>query len=340
MMSAKVLVTGAAGLVGANLIRALLAQGREVRALVHADSRALAGFEVETIPVDVRDKAALERVMGGVEVVYHLAGAISLAMNSGLKMEAVNVLGTRNVVAACLQHGVRRLVHFSSIQTLYQEPLDQPVDEPRPLIDEGRSAAALRQIPPYDLSKARGEREVQAGVAHGLDAVILQPTAIIGPYDFKPSYLGEALILLAQGKIPALVQGGFDWVDARDVVAGALRAERASPPGGRYILGGHWHTVRQVAELAASVTGRAAPLLTVPFWLADAFAPLMHLLGRLNGSPPIYTRVTLRALHSNPQVSHARAAHDLGYAARPLSETVHDTLHWFQENGYLVDKRL
>jgi dihydroflavonol-4-reductase len=340
MMSSKVLVTGAAGLVGANLVRLLLGQGREVRAIIHSDRRGLAGLDVETIQADVRDLTTLERAMAGVEVVYHLAGAISLAMDSGPEMEAVNVLGTQNVVEACLSRGVRRLVHFSSIHALCQEPLNQPVDETRPFVDVQCSETSLKQIPPYDRSKARGEREVQAGMARGLEAVILQPTAMLGPFDFKPSHQGQALIQLAQGRLPALVQGGFDWVDVRDVVAGALCAEQVAPPGRSYLLSGHWHTVRQVADLAASVTGRSAPLITVPLGLAEAFAPLMVLLGRFNGIHPIYTRVTLRALRSNRQVSHDRAASELGYTVRPLAETVGDTLTWFQENGYLENKPL
>lgn len=339
MTSAKVLVTGASGLVGASLVRALLAQGRQVRALVHADRRALAGLDMEIAQADVRDLQALERAMAGVEVVYHLAGAISLMEDPGPEVEAVNVLGPRNVVTACLRRGVRRLVHFSSIEALCQEPFSQPVDESRPLVDEGCSPAEKRTIPTYIRSKALGEREVQAGIAQGLQVVILYPTAILGPYDFKPSHQGQALILLARGKIPALVRGGFDWVDVRDVAAGAMRAEQDAPAGSRYLLGGHWHTVRQVAELVAAVTGRGAPVFTVPLGLADAFAPLMLLLGRFNGGRPIYTRVTLNALRSNSHVSHERASRELGYTARPLAETVEDTLHWFQENGYLAKKR-
>jgi dihydroflavonol-4-reductase len=337
-MSAKCLVTGASGLVGANLVRALLEQGREVRALVHADSRALSGLAIESVPADVCDLEAIKKAMVGVEVVYHLAGSISLTMDSAPEMAAVNALGTRNVVEACLQGGVRRLVHFSSIHALRQDPLDQPLDESRPFVDADRSAAALLQIPPYDRSKAQGEREVLAGIARGLNAVILQPTAILGPYDFKPSYLGQALIQLARGKIPALVPGGFDWVDVRDVVAGALRVEQAASAETRYLLSGHWHTVREVAELSGSFTGQTAPFFTVPLWLAGAFAPLMLLLARFNHNPPIYTRVTLRALRSNRQISQARARRDLGYTSRPLTETVRDTLAWFQENGYLTRK--
>ena len=325
------LVTGASGLVGANLIRALLAQGREVRALVHADRRALEGQDVEPFPADVRDLASLDQAMDGVDVVYHLAAMVSVAADAGPAMEAVNVLGTRNVVTACLNSSVRRLMHFSSIEALRQEPLDQPVDETRPLVDGDGVATAS----PYGRSKARGEREVEAGIAHGLDAVILNPTAMVGPYDFKPSYAGQALIQLARGRIPALVPGGFDWVDVRDVVAGAIRAEQLAPSGARYLLGGHWHTLREVAQLAASTTGRSAPLITVPLGLADVAAPLLLQVALRTGAPPIYTRATLRMLRGNRQVSHVRAAQELGYTARPLQASVRDTLGWFHQTGYL-----
>jgi dihydroflavonol-4-reductase len=337
-LSSKVLVTGASGLVGANLVRILLEQGQNVRAQVHEDRRALAGLEVETVMADVRDKEALEQAIAGVEVVYHLAGSISLSIDSGQEVNAINGLGTHNVVAACLQCGVRRLVHFSSIDALRQDPLDQPLDENQPLVDTDLSREALARIPPYDLSKAQSEREVLAGIEAGLDALILRPTAMLGPFDFKPSYLGQALIQLAYGRIPALVKGGFNWVDVRDVVTGAIQAEQMAPPGACFLLGGHWHTIREVAELVAAFTKRSAPLFTVPMWLADAFAPLMLKLARFNGTQPIYTRVTLTALRGNRLVSSERAIRELGYASRPLAETVRDTLTWFMEDGYLPEK--
>ncbi len=339
-MSSKVLVTGASGLVGANMVRTLLEQSRNVCALVHEDCQALIGLEVETISADVRHPETLGQAMAGVEVVYHLAGSISLEMDSAAEMKAINALGTRNVVSTCLQRGVRRLVYFSSIEALCQEPLDQPLDENRPLVDENQSAAAMAHIPPYILSKAQGEREVLTGIAQGLEAVIIRPTAMLGPYDFKPSYLGQALIQLAYGKIPALVSGGFDWVDVRDVVAGAIHAEQMASSGECFVLSGHWHTIREVAELVAGFTHQSAPLFSVPIWLADAFAPLMLKLAHFNGTQPIYTRVMLNALRGNRQVSCARAKSELAYTARPLVETMRDTLDWFSEHGYLAKKHL
>ncbi len=325
-------VTGASGLVGGNLVRALLAEGRAVRAVVHRDRRALEGLSVEVVSGDVRDPVSLRRAFAGAEMVYHLAASISLEMGNWAELEAVNVQGTRNVVEACLGCGVGRLVHFSSIHALQQKPLDQLLDETRPPADSP-------DLPPYDRSKAAADREVRAGLERGLDAVILYPTAMLGPYDYKPSFLGGAVRLLARGWIPALVEGGFDWVDVRDVAAGALAAGRLAPRGAAYLLGGHWHSVREVAEMVARFTGRPAPFLTAPTWLAAAAAPAMVGLARLARQQPIYTRATLLALDSNHNVSSARAEAELGYRARPFAETVADTIAWFQAVGMLPGGR-
>ena len=317
-----IVITGASGLVGGNLVRAMLAGGRSVRALVHQDRRALAGLDVETVRADLMDAASLELAFKGAGVVYHLASSISIRMDNWDALQRVNVDGTRNVVEACLRCGVEKLVYFSSIHAYQQEPLDLALDEDRPLLT-GES------IPPYVRSKAAAESIARQAPERGLATVIVIPSAILGPFDFRPSYLGQALQLLARGRIPALVRGGYDWVDVRDVVAGAMQAERLGRSGARYILSGHWRSLREVADAAAQVSGVPAPGLTVPIWLAETFQPVMAKLAQINGSQPLYTRTMLDAMRSNRVVSHARASRDLGYAPRPFEETLADTLNWF-----------
>jgi dihydroflavonol-4-reductase len=334
-----VVVTGAAGLVGGNLVRALLARellsreqlarGRPVRALVHRDRRALEGLDVEIVEGDIRDPASLRRAFDRAEAVYHVAAYISLSMRDWPLLESVNVLGTRNVVEACLHCGVRRLIHFGSIHALVQEPLDVPVDESRPLVES-------RHYPPYDRSKAAGEKEVRRGIERGLDAVIVNPTGMIGPYDFRPSHFGQVLLALGQGRLPALVAGGFDWVDVRDVVAGAMRAEEHAPAGARYLLSGHWASLSELAGLVAEVTGAPVPRLVFPMWMARVGVPFGTHFTRLDGEHPLYTSVSLRALRSNRRISHRRATRDLDYRPRPLRETLADTFRWFAETGRLA----
>ena len=325
-----VAVTGASGFVGTNLIRALLAEGRPVRAvLANAQERPwLDGLDVEIVCADVRDAGAVRTALEDAEVVFHLAGIISLQANDWPRVEAVNVRGVANVVEACLAHHVRRLIHFSSFHALVQEPLDVPLDETSPLIEAPNS-------PPYNRSKALGERTVREGVTRGLDAVIVNPTGIIGPNDQRPSYFGRVLLDLAAGKLPALVAGGCDWVDVRDVVAGALAAERSAPAGRKYMLSGHWATLPDIAAIVAQVTGKPAPRAVLPMWLARGYVPLHEAIYRAQGRTTPFTRVSLEELSGNPQVSHARAARELDYQPRPFRETLLDALAWFAAQGML-----
>ena len=322
-----IVVTGASGLIGANLVRALLTEqgSRQVRALVHHDVRALQGLDLELVKVDLSDQASLTRAFRGAEIVYHLAASISLRMDTWDTLAATNWEGTRHVLAACQQCDVRRLIYFSSIHTRQQVPLDQPLDESRPLLDDPAA-------PPYERSKAAAEREIQQAAAQGLDVVTIIPTAVVGPYDFKPSYIGKALLLLARGHLPALVSGGYNWVDVRDVVSGTIQAARLAPVGASYILAGHWQSIPDVARQVDQITGRHLLRPVVPLKVADLAAPLMGHVGRLNGSQPLYTRAMLAALESNRLVSHAKAANELGYSPRPFQQTLEDTLAWLLEH--------
>ena len=321
-----VAVTGATGHIGANLVRALIDKGIPTRCLVHVKCQAIDGLNVEKVQGDLRDLDSLCRAFDGIDVVYHLAASISLSMTDWSRLEEINVNGTKNVVEACLRTSVRRLVHFSSIHALVQEPLDIPVDESRPLV-------ASKRYPPYDRSKAAAEMAVQQGIEKGLDAVIIYPTAVFGPYDYQPSFFGEALISIARRKLPALVTGGFDWVDARDVVAGAMLAEEKAPAGSRYLLSGHWVSMCDIAAMIEEITGVPTGRPVCPLWLAHFGAPFIGAISRINKKRPLYTGVSLRALKSNRKISHERATRELGYQSRPFRDTLTDTLHWFAANG-------
>jgi dihydroflavonol-4-reductase len=346
-------VTGATGHVGGTLVRTLLERGHRVRALVRGDLRALEGLDAERVPGDLRDPASLERAFAGADVVVHSAAHISLLRTDARLVEAVNVAGTGAVIAACRAAGVDRLVHFSSIHALQQRPLGTPVDEDRPLVDERPNA---RRIPPYDRSKAAGERLAREAAGDGLEVVILNPTGMIGPYDFKPSLFGRVLLALARGRLPALIDGGFDWVDVRDVaasaatVAGTPAADRV--PGGagagrgvdgagarRYLLPGRWASLAEVAGIVAAVTGIPAPRWAAPQWAARAGAPVATAAALAAGRQPLFTGVSLAALRGNRRVSGVRAAAELGHRPRGLADTVRETVSWFAEHGMLAEAR-
>ncbi len=320
-------ITGVSGLVGGNLARELIARGQFVRGIIHQDRQAVAGLEMELVQADLLDLPSLAGAFKGMDVVYHLAGLISLSEQDEARMRATNIDGVQNVIAACRVSKVRRLVHFSSIHALEQYPLDVPVDEERPL-------ALASRYGPYERTKAAGEELVRQALREGLDGVILNPSAIVGPFDFRPSYFGQALILMAKGSLPVLVRGGYDWVDVRDVVNAAIQAAQSAPSGSRFLLSGHWCSVSQVAQLVARLAGTKPPRLTLPLEIASLAAPLMTFYARIAKNHPLYTRTSLSALRSNRQVSHARASEKLGYQPRAFEETVYDTLAWFAKNGY------
>ena len=192
-------------------------------------------------------------------------------------------------------------------------------------------------MPPYDRSKAAAEREIQAGIARGLDAIIVNPTAILGPHDYGPSAMGRVLLDLYHRRLPALVDGGFDWVDVRDVVAGALAAADRAPTGARYLLSG---ARRTVAELAAHRQGgdrraRRRAWSRRCGWRASARRSPPPARAS-PASEPLYTRHSLHALRNHQLVSHDKASRELGYTPRPLVETITAAYDWFRAAGALA----
>ncbi len=141
---------------------------------------------------------------------------------------------------------------------------------------------------------------------------------------------------MAQRKLPALVAGGYDWVDVRDVVEGAMLAEEKAPTGARYLLSGHWVSICDLATMVGEITGVPAYRFICPQWLARLGAPVVTAANRLTGKQPLYTSVSMRALRSNRNISHEKATRELGYQPRPFRETLIDTLRWFEENGQLA----
>lgn len=321
-------VTGASGHLGANLVRSLLDKKWKIKALVRHDKRALEGLDIEYVEGDVLDKASLTKAFTGADVVFHLAGRISVVTYDRKEVEAVNVTGVKNVVDVCIAAGVKRLVHTSSFHAHKQEPLDQPMDESRSLLDEGG-------YPPYDHSKAKGEKIVRAAIEKGLDAIIINPSGMLGPNDFKPSHFGTTLISMADGKTPALVDAGLSWVDIRDVADGMIKACEQAKPGAKYFLSGNWITLQDIAQQVAAITGVKPPQIVLPMWLAKTSAPAAMFFDRLRGRRPLFTPISMKELESNPDISHARASKELGYQPRPMEQTIADTVAWFQAHGFL-----
>jgi dihydroflavonol-4-reductase len=322
----KIAVTGASGHIGTNLCRALSGQGHNIRVLVNRFTQSLDSLELERINGNLLAPGSLRDLAEGSEVFIHLAASISI--NGNRELMKTNVTGTMNVLNACRDAGVKRLIHFSSIHALLHDPLDETLDENRPF--------ALHDRILYNRSKALAEEAVHQAVKDGLEAVIINPTSVVGPNDFKPSLIGQAILQLYQGKIPALVPGGYDWVDVRDVVSGTLTAIEKGRSGESYLLSGHYVSLAELYGLLSKLKGGGKKLPVLPFWIAEIGIPFLKLWAGLTRSKPLYTRESLKILKTAHQnISHEKAARELGYEPRPFEETLRDTLAWFRENHYL-----
>jgi dihydroflavonol-4-reductase len=321
-----VAVTGPSGHVGANLVRSLIERGHRVRVLVRkATLPALTGLDVELVNGDVREPESLARLVDGAAAVFHAAGVISIAGDPLGLVEQVNVRGSANVADAALAAGVK-MIYFCSVHAFEQAPLSEPIDESRVRVVKGTA---------YDRSKAGGEAEVRKRVAKGLEAMILHPSGILGPYDFGPSRMGRVFVDMFHRRLPALVPGGFDWVDVRDVVDSAIGAWERGRTGESYIVSGRWASMAELAMLAAEITGVAPPRIETPLWLARAGAPFMEAWARVRKTEPLYTRESLLVLQANRAYVRDKATRELGHAPRPLHESVRDAHRWFAESGVL-----
>lgn len=329
-----IVVTGATGHLGNNLVRALAGRGETIRCLVLPSEglRPLAGLEVDVVHGDVRRLGDLLGAFEGARVVYHLASVIAITPGLTDLLYEVNVGGTLNVIEACRRCGVRRLVYTSSIHALVEPPHGSVIDEATP-VDAGR-------IPfTYGKTKAMATQAVRQAAGGGLDTVVVNPTGIIGPYDFGPSEMGRLIISFARGGMRAYLDGGYDFVDVRDVAAGLVVAAERGVPGESYLLSGEQITVREMLSLLAEFTGLRPPRLRVPAWAADVGAPLATLFGRVFRTRPLFTTDSLFYLRSNSTTDSSKARLELGFRPRPVRESLADTVEWFRRSGELRANR-
>lgn len=327
------LVTGSTGHVGNVLVRQLLAAGEKVRALVlpGEDQTPLQGMDVQIVEGDVLDTQALQKAFQDVEYVYHLAGIISIMPGKDSFLRTVNVVGTRNVIHAARAAGVRRLVYTSSIHALRRIPHGSIIDESVPFDPEHAISA-------YDHSKAEASLEVRQAAAEDLDAVIVCPTGIIGPYDFLRSEMGSLILDCALRKPQFYVEGAYDFVDVRDVALGLILAREKGRRGEIYLLSGEQITVKGLMESIRQITGQQFMRLKMPMAMANfaaRFTPMVYRLARLR---PRFTPYSLETITSNSVISHKKASEELDYAPRPLAESLRDTVRWFLENRRLFVK--
>lgn len=327
--SGVVAVTGATGHIGNVLVRTLTGLGWKVRVIIPPgeDTRSIEGLEVDHVAGDIRNRAGLERAFSGVDTVYHLAGLISISPGKRRLMHEVNVEGTRNVVQAARAAGVRRLVYTSSVHAFVEPQPGTPTCETTE-IDPNRT------LGDYAQSKARATREVRQAISEGLDAVIVFPSGVIGPYDYRRSEMGQLVLNFMTGRLPAYIDGEYDFVDVRDVVDGLLAAGTRGRAGEGYMLSGNRVSVEGLMHILQELSGRRRPRFKLPFRLAQFAAVFTPLYYRLTRAKPLFTSYSLQVLRSNCLMDNSKAGRELGFTPRPLRRTITDSIQWFREVGW------
>jgi dihydroflavonol-4-reductase len=324
----KIAVTGASGHIGSCLVRELLKNGALVKVLVHDFENDLAQLDVEMIRGNLLEVESLKKLCKDVDVVFHLAAKIALDNRHSEQVYSVNVTGTKNIVEASQSSGVKKFIHFSSIDAFQLISSEMVLDENRPITESEKAI--------YAYTKAESERIVMNAVKEGLDAVILSPTAVIGPFDYRGSFLGSALIKIYQNKIPMLISGGYNWVDVRDVAAAAIQSVESGRKGEKYILSGNFCSLKELSEMTGRISGKRTPKRLAPVFLAKLAFPFLHFYYSITKEKPIYTLQSLNLLINAPgNISSEKARNELGYDPRPLKQTLRDTFTWYKENKYL-----
>ena len=329
-MKTLYLVTGAKGHLGNTIVRKLKSQGEWVRGLALAgdSSKALQQLDVEVFEGDIRDPKSIEPAFQTKEpcerIVIHTAGIVSIASKFQQKVYDVNVTGTANIIALCRKYQVKRLVYTSSVHAI-----------PAP------KGAEIREVSHFDpeqveglyaKTKAQAAQLVLDAAKTGLDAVVVHPSGIIGPYDFGHGHLTQLIMDYLDHRLVACVNGGYDFVDVRDVADGILSAAQRGTAGACYILSGHFCSIPALLKTLSKLSGRTPVKTVLPTWLAKATAPLAEWYYKLRRQPPLYTKYSLFTLDSNANFSNQKARRELGYQPRPLTQTLADTVKWLEEH--------
>jgi dihydroflavonol-4-reductase len=328
----KALVTGGTGFIGSAVVRRLLGAGYDVRALVRpgSDCRNLEGLPIEKAAGDLTDSPSLERAAKGCAVLFHAAADYRLWVPDPKAMTAANVGGTEAVMRAALAAGVRRIVYTSSVAVLGYRRDGSPADETTP-------STLGDMIGHYKRSKFLAEELVMRLVEEeGLPAVIVNPSAPVGPRDVKPTPTGRVVVDAASGRMPAYVDTGLNLVHVDDAAGGHLLALERGRIGERYILGGENMTLRDILAGIASVTGRPPPRFRLPHGLVLPVACLSEGWARVaGGGEPRVTLDGARMARKPMYFSSEKARRELGYDPRPVQEALREAVDWFRRHGYI-----
>lgn len=323
----KYIVTGAAGHVGVNLVEKLrIKKDAQVKAaLLPGESVPYEGAEnVEIVYGDVTDREFLKRIVEKDSIFIHTAGIIDISAGNKASVYKVNVSGTENAAEVALENKVRRFVYTSSVHVI--EPVaGRAMTEPT-VFDESRITGD------YAKSKTIATAKVFDAISRGLDGVVVYPSGIIGPMDYRVSNTGELFVEIINRKVKASVNGGYNFVDVRDVADGIIAAAEKGRRGEGYILSGGDISIDGIYAAVRSMTGEKKRAPKLAGWFVRLFAYPAELWFRMRGKKPLFTKYSLYTLSSPHNFSCGKAQKELGYSPRRPEEAICDTVKWFYFN--------
>jgi len=321
----RIAVTGASGHIGNVVCRILSEKGHQVNAQYHSSIRELDTIPVKPFKGDILNSTDLETLFDGCDAVIHCAAMISIHGDPDGSVYRTNTEGAVKVWNACREKGVKKLIYLSSVHAVMEVPVDEPYNEDRPYKSDGSTA--------YDLSKAISEQYLlKMADANGPELVIIRPSSAIGPYDAKPSEMGKALIDLYKGKIPVLPQGGYDFVDVRDVAETVVNALFKGRHKEIYLASGKYFLLKDLASLIQEVTGRRMPKTSIPISILKLLLPLVRFHGWLLRAAPQFTRESLEALQNgHPAMDNSKARRELDHQCRAMEVTLRDFYEWITQ---------
>jgi dihydroflavonol-4-reductase len=324
------LVTGASGFLGSHVARLLAERGEQVRVLLRPTSQTklFEGLAVERALGDLRDPASLDKALAGVRTVYHVAADYRLWARDPREIYESNVQGTRNLLDAARHANVEKFVYTSTVGTV-------AVPRGDALPDESIVTAIDEMIGAYKCSKWLAEQEAKRAAAAGLPVVIVNPTTPVGPGDAKPTPTGRIIVDFLNGRMPAYVDTGLNFVPVEDAAAGHLLAAQAGRIGERYILGGENLTLKQALDILSRAAGRPAPRVRVPHVLALAAGYADAALSRLLGHEPRIPLEGVRMARHSMFVNTEKARAELGFSPGPLAAAFERAVRWYESSGYV-----
>jgi dihydroflavonol-4-reductase len=328
-----ILVTGATGFVGSHVARLLAERGERVRVLVRAKSnmKALEGVNVEPIVGDLRDATSLTRAMDGVQRVFHVAADYRLWTRHPEEIYESNVGGTERLLEAAEKSGVERFVYTSTVATI-------AVPRHGALPDESTTASIDEMIGHYKRSKFQAEQVAIVAARKGGPVVIVNPTAPVGPLDWKPTPTGKIILDFLNGKMPAYVDTGLNVAPVEDVAMGHLLAADKGRFGERYILGGTNMTLKEILHALAPIAGRPAPRVKLPHAVALAAGYADEFVSRIAGREPKIPVEGVKMSRHRMFVATGKAEREFGYEPGSIESAFERSVGWYREHGYIQSR--